>query len=190
MGSFGAIIPVLGLNLGFPGTVTRLADRVSASRSVLATSTLNINFGDPVVIDTATDTYRSVADLIAASGTFTAAKFAGVALREVKANLNYTTLGSGTPTTFGFYSPNDMAGALERGSALVLCRVGTPVSQGPVFVRIALNGAFPAGVIGGFEAVADGANTVSLATVGVVFRTSQLDSNSCAEITLLNRVAA
>jgi hypothetical protein len=49
-----------------------------------------------------------------------------------------------------------MAGILERGSIPVTINNGTPVSQNPVFVRTALNGAIPAGVVGGFEAVADG----------------------------------
>jgi hypothetical protein len=188
MGSFGGVIPVTGLNLGFPGTVSRLGERVIASRPVFATSTLNIAFGEAVVIDTATDTYRSVADLIAASGTFTAAKFAGVGVRQIKTNLQFATLGNGSPASNAYFAPNQMAGILERGSISVLCRVGTPVSQSAVYVRVALNGAFPAGVVGGFEAAADGSNTVQVP--GVVWRTSQIDGNSVAEITLLNRVAA
>lgn len=190
MGSFGGIIPVTGLNLGFPGTPSRLGERVITSRSYFATATVNASFGDPLVIDTSTDTYRSVADFIAASGTFTAALLAAVAVREVKTNLQYISLGNGSPNSFGDYAPNDMVGGWERGSISVLCRVGTPVSQGIVYVRIALNGAFPAGVIGGFEAAADGSNTVALPITNVRWRTSQIDGNSVAEITLLNRLAA
>lgn len=188
MGSFGAVIPVTGLNLGFPGTVTRIADRLTASRSIFATSTLNLAFGESAVIDPTTDTYRSVADFIAGGGTFTAALHAGVALRQVKTNLSYISLGNGSPNAYGYYSPNDMAGVLERGSILVQCRVGTPVSQGTVYVRTVLNSSFPAGVVGGYEAAADSGKTIAL--VGVAFRTSQLDSNGNAEITLLTRQAA
>jgi hypothetical protein len=192
MSSFGAVIPVTGLNLGFVGQVTRLGERVITSRPVLSTAALNINFGDPVVIipngSGGGDTYQSVADFIGQGGTFTAAKFAGVANREVKTNLSYTSLGNtGTPQ-IGSYAPNEMAEALERGSILVKINVGTPVSQGTVYVRTTLNGAIPAGLVGGFEAAADGSNTVAL--TGVVFRTGVLDANSTAEITLLNRVAA
>lgn len=189
--SFGTVIPVTGLNLGFVGQVTRLGERVIASRPVLATTPNNINFGAPVVIVPTAgggDSYQSVADFIAGGGTFTAAKFAGVANREVKTNLSYTSLGNNGTPQIGSYAPNEMSEALERGSILVSINNGTPASQAPVFVRIALNVAIPAGVVGGFEAVADGANTVQL--TNVVFRTGVQDGNGVAEITLLNRVAA
>ena len=35
-----------------------------------------------------------------------------------------------------------------------------PTAGGSVYIRVALNGAIPNGVVGGLEAVADGANTV------------------------------
>lgn len=191
--SFGTTIPVTGLNLGSIGQVSRLGERVITSRPVFAgTGFTNISFGDTVVINTTTapDSYQSVAGFIAAGGTFTAALFAGIANREVKTNLNFTSLGNnGAPQT-AYYAPNEMGEALERGSIVVKINNGTPVSQNPLFVRIALNGAIPAGVVGGLEAVADGSNTVSLAAIGVIFRTGVLDANGCAEITLKTRVAA
>jgi hypothetical protein len=190
--SFGTTIPVTGLNLGFVGTISRLGERVVATRPVLSTAAANISFGSPVVIipngSGGGDTYQSVADFIAGGGTFTAAKFAGVAVREVKTNLAYVSLGNNGGPITGSYAPNEMCEALERGSITVPINVGTPASQGTVYVRVALNGAFPAGVVGGFEAAADGANTVALTSV--VFRTGVLDGNKVAEITLLNRVAA
>jgi hypothetical protein len=191
-GSFGGTIPVTGLNLGFLGQVSRQGERVIASRPVLSTAAANINFGDPVVIVPTAgggDSYQQVGDFIAGGGTFTAAKFAGVANREVKTNLAFQTLGNTNATPLiGSYAPNELAEALERGSIVVKCNVGTPASQGPVFVRILANGGIPAGVVGGFEAAADGANTVQL--TNVVFRTGVLDGDNCTEITLLNRVAA
>jgi len=91
----------------------------------------------------------------------------------------------------GSYAPGTLAEVLEEGSITVNITVGTGIaSQGPVFVRTALNGAIPAGIVGDLEAQADGGNTVSLATVGVVFRTGVLDGNNTAEITIRNRVAA
>jgi hypothetical protein len=189
--SFGTTIPVTGLNLGFLGQVTRLGERVITSRPVLSTAAANINFGDPVVIIPTAgggDSYQSVADFIAGAGTFTAALFAGVANREVKTNLQYQTLGNNGQALVGSYAPNEMAEALERGSILVKINNGTPASQGVVYVRKVFNAAIPAGVVGGFEAVADGTNTVAL--TGVIFRTGVLDANGVAEITLLNRVAA
>lgn len=193
--SFGTTIPVTGLNLGFVGTITRLADRVVASRPVLSTAAANVNFGDAVVIipNSTTglgggDTYQSVADFIAGGGTFTAARFAGIAIREVKTQLQYQTLGNTGTAQIGSYAPNEMCEALERGSIAVQCLVGTPVSQNPVFVRVSLNGAFPAGVVGGLEAVADGAHTVQL--TNAVFRTGAIDGNFVTEITILTRAAA
>jgi|SRR5215469_10766640 len=190
MASFGGVIPVTALNLGFLGNVSRVGERVIAARQVLSTTPNPINFGDPVIIvpDSTGGTYQSVKDLIGGAGTFTAAKFAGVAVRNVKTNLAYIALGNVQTPQIGQYAPGSICDVLERGSVTVKINNGTPVSQNPVFVRTALNGAIPAGVVGGFEAVADGTNTVQL--VGVVFRTGVLDANGVAEITLLPRVAA
>lgn len=40
------------MNNGYPGTVSRLADAIIANRSVRPTDANNINFGDPVVLNT------------------------------------------------------------------------------------------------------------------------------------------
>lgn len=193
--SFGTTIPVTGLNLGPVGQVSRLGERVITSRPVFSgTGFTNINFGDTVIIAANSsgggDTYQTVAGFIAQSGTMTAALLAGIAVREVKTNLEFINLGNNGTAETAYYRPNEMAEALERGSVVVKINNGTPASQGPVFLRIALNGSIPAGVVGGLEAVADGSNTLSLATIGVVFRTGVLDANGCAEITFKTRVAA
>lgn len=190
---FGSTIPVTGLYNGFLGAGSRLGDNIIAARQVLATTPNPINFGSSCVIvpDSTGGTYQSVADFIAGGGTMTAALFAGVAHREVKTNVVYTALlQTQTPGLTGSYYPGSMAEVRERGSVAVACLVGTPVSQQPVYLRIALNSAFPAGVIGGFEAAADGSNTINLGTIGVVFRTGTIDSNFVTEITLKTRVAA
>lgn len=190
MSSFGTVIPVTALNLGFLGNVSRLGERVIAARQVLSTTANPINFGDGVVIvpDSAGGTYQNIKDFIVAGGTFTAAKFAGVAVRNVKTQLVFVSLSTVQTPLIGQYAQGTIGEALERGSITVKINNGTPVSQAPVYVRIAANGAIPAGVVGGFEAVADGTNTVVL--VGVVFRTGVLDANGIAEITLLSRAAA
>lgn len=188
---FGQVIPVTGLNLGFPGKISRLGDRVIASRPVLSTTANPIAFGSGcVIIPTAGggDTVQSIADFIAGGGTFTAAKFAGVAISEVLTNPSFTSMLTPYAPTTGSYVQGQMAELLERGSIAVTINVGTPVSQAPVYVRVALNASIPAGVVGGFEAAADGANTVQL--TNVVFRTGLIDSNNIAEITLQSRVAA
>lgn len=192
--SFGGVIPVTGLNLGFAGQITRLDDFIITARPVLPAATENINFGDPVVIiPNATggnDSYRSVAGFIAGGGTFTAARFAGVCNREVKTTLAYTSLGNNGTTQLGYYAPGEMCEAVERSSVLIHMNIvpTNSLSQGPVYVRTVANGTFPAGVVGGFEGVADGSNTVLL--TNVVLRTGIIDANGMAEITLLNRVAA
>lgn len=190
MSSFGTVIPVTALNLGFLGNPSRMGERVIAARQVLTTTPNPINFGDPVIIvpDSTGGTYQSVKDLIAGAGTFTAAKFAGVAVRNVKTMLIYQQWGNVGSPQIGQYAPGAIAEVLERGSVTVKINNGTPVSQNPVFVRTVLNGAIPAGVVGGFEAVADGTNTIQL--VNVVFRTGVLDANGVSEITIMQRVAA
>lgn len=196
MGSFGAVIPVTGLNLGFLGQVSRLGKRTITARQVLSTTTNAIPFGAPVVIVASTQSaggaYQSVADFInVSSGTFTAAIFAGIAVREVKTNLTYSAASPLAMSVAGSYAVGTICEALEEGSITIALNVTTGIaSQGPVFVRVALNGAIPAGIVGDFEAQADGGNTVSLATVGTVFRTGQVDANNTAEVTIRNRVAA
>jgi hypothetical protein len=200
MGSspFGAVIPVTGLNIGFVGEVSRTADPpVIAAREASPANLLNILFGDPVVLlgDATGGLWQSVADFIIGAGTpaaptggaFTAALFAGIAVREVKTQLGYPI----TPgnASIGYYRPGEMTEALERGSICVKFNVATgAIAGGPVYIRILLNGAIPAGLIGGFESQADGANTVLL--TNTVFRTGVVDGNGVAEITVLNRVAA
>ena len=195
---FGQIIPVSGLNLGFAGKVSRLGERVVTSRQVLSTTPNAIAFGAPVVIipngSGGGDTVVSVADYVLSAGsggqggTFTAAKLAGVAIAEVLTQTNYTASLSPYTAQSGSYIQGNMCELLERGSITVPINVGTPASQGTVYVRVAANASIPAGVVGGFEAAADGSNTVAL--TNVVFRTGVLDSNNVAEITLLSRVAA
>lgn len=195
MGAFGTVLPVTGLNNGYLGQVSRLGERVVAARPVLATTATQINFGDPVVIVPAAsqlgDSYQSVADFIAGGGTFTAARFAGVAFREVKTNVQFTTLFNTNNVTINSYQPNEMAEALERGSICVKINAGlTPLSQGPVYVRVAVDAGVPTGVIGGFEGAVSPIAASSILIPNVVFRTGYVDQNQVAEITLLNRVAA
>jgi hypothetical protein len=157
-GGFGTVIPVLSLNLGFPGNISRVGERVIKSRQVLSTTANPLYFGQGAVIvpDSVGGTVQSIADFINGGGNFSASNFAGVAVRNVKTNLNYSTLGNLGAPTLGSFAQGQQAGVLERGSTVVNITHGTPVSQNPVFVRTALNGAIPAGLVGDFEAVADG----------------------------------
>jgi hypothetical protein len=185
--SFGTVLAVTGLPLGFPGHVTRGggAPQNISSKQVLTTTANPIQFGQAVVINAATNSYQSVADFINGGGTMTAALLAGIAVEEVKT----TGVFPSTPgqDVVGSYPQGDYADALNFGSIIVTVNNGTPVSQAPVYLRIAANVAVPNGVIGGLEA---GSTTGTIELPGVVFTNGSMDSNNSAEITFLNRVAA
>jgi hypothetical protein len=180
-GGFGTVIPVLSLNNGFPGNISRLGERVIHSRQVLPTTANSILFGQGCVVvpDSLGGTIQSIADFINGGGVFIPSLFGGVAVRNVKTNLNFSTLGNvGNQTPyFGSFAPGQIGGLLERGSVDVTVLNGQPVSQAPVYTRVALNGAIPAGIVGDFEAVPDGSivgaagsntgnGTLTAATIG------------------------
>lgn len=160
------------LNYGYPGTVSRSADAIIENRFVKSSDTNPIPFGAPVILNS-DNTYSAFL------ATGTAATFAGIAVREAKTNTTYVTNASGT------YQPGEPCDVLERGSATIQVNVGTPTANGTVYVRIATNAAIPNGVIGGFEATADGTNTVAL--TNVKFKTGLIDTNNVAEVTILSR---
>jgi hypothetical protein len=171
-----------------------MGDPLVVAKVVLATTPNTIPFGTPVVVIPTTgggDSVVGVVDYVGTgsgqqSGTLTAAKFAGVAVREVKSMLTYP-VNPDVPQT-GSYAADQECEFLVRGTISVVINHGTPASQGAVYVRVALNGAIPAGVVGGFEAAADGGNTVAL--TNVVFKNGNMDANNVTEITLINRAAA
>ena len=176
----------IAMNVGFPGTYSRNADCIIANRLIKATDATGPIFGNGVVLnaDSSGGTFTDIATFIAAGGTFTAAKFAGIVLREVKQQTgSYLTQG-----TVGFYGPGQPADVLQRGSAVVTCLVGTPTAGGAVYMRTVLNGAIPAGIVGGYEAAADGTNSVLL--TNCQWSTGVKDANNVAELTILNRIAA
>lgn len=153
---FGQIIPVTGLQPGFPGTISRLGDGLTSTRPVLATTANPVSFGAPVVIVPSVgggDAVQSVSDFIAGSGNFTASSFAGVAVREVgsQAGTNVYPQNPEVPST-GQYFQGQLAAILERGTIAVIVNNGTPQSQAPVYIRTVANASVPAGVVGGFEA--------------------------------------
>lgn len=160
------------LNLGYPGNISRSADAIIDNRVVKPTDTENINFGDPVVLND-DNTYSKF------GATGTAATFGGIAVREVKQSTDYFS-------AQGFYVPGQPCDVATRGTLTVVCNVGTPKAGGAVYVRIATNASIPDGVIGGFEAAADGANTIEIPNLK--WTTGRLDANKVAEVTILTRV--
>lgn len=163
------------LNYGYPGTVSRSSSTVIENRFVKSTDTNPIPFGSAVILNS-DNSYSAM------GAGATASQFAGIAVREVKTNLTYGTNASGS------YQPGQPCDVLMRGSATIQVNNGTPTANGTVYVRIAANASIPAGVVGGFEAAADGTNTVAL--TNVKFKTGLLDANNVAEVTILTQQMA
>lgn len=159
------------MNYGYPGTVSRSRDAVISNRVVKSTDSVGIAFGEPAILNSDNSYSRF-------GSTGTAALFAGVAVREVKQSTDYFSAN-------GTYAPGQPCDVLSRGTISVVCNVGTPTAGGAVYVRVAANAGIPTGVVGGFEAAADGANTVLL--TGVKWTTGKIDANKVAEITLTQR---
>ncbi|MDU5080238.1 hypothetical protein [uncultured Tissierella sp.] len=158
------------LNYGYPGSVSRSNDAIIINRRVKGEG---IAFGSPVVMND-DNSFSAFGEGHAATN------FVGVAVREVKQTADYYN-------STGMYLENEPADVITRGSVTVEVNVGTPKARGKVYIRVAENSAFPNGVIGGFEAAADGVNTIELSNV--VFTTGQIDANKVAEITILSRNA-
>jgi hypothetical protein len=195
---FGQVIPVTGLNYGFPGTVSELGDPLVVSKPVLGTTPDSILFGQVVVVipnaSGGGDTVVNAFDYILAAaqggqgGTFTAAKFGGIARREVKSELAYP-VNPDVPQAGG-YLPNTQCDYAVRGTVSVYIQNGTPASQGTVYVRKTYNPAFPNGVVGGLEAAVSDSSSNCVALTNVVFKNGNMDSNNVTEITLLERSSA
>jgi hypothetical protein len=164
--------------VGFPGSFARNGDCVIAARTVLATDSEGPAFGAAVVLNA--DNTVSDWAVYEASGTTSLAKFEGVAVREVKTPLTYYP----SPTTNG-YQPGLPCDVITRGSVCVKCAVGTPTAGGAVYIRRVLNGGIPLGLVGSFEADADGGNSIEITTAR--WTTGKMDANRVAEITLLTR---
>jgi hypothetical protein len=168
--SFGQVIPVLGQNIGFPGTVSRAGVPVIVSRQLLSTTTNKASFGDPVVLiaDATGGTFQSIKDFAATAANTpnVASKFAGVAVREVKTQLTYPAgVTPGTQQT-GYYSPGQIMDALELGSIVVVITHGTPSAGGAVYARIVANASLTGTAVGDLEAAADTVSTTGTAASG------------------------
>lgn len=161
------------LNYGFAGGVSRSDDCIITNRIVNDQSD-PIPFGAGVMLQE-DNTWSAVTDAT------TAANFAGVAVREVRQSLDYLN-----QNDMSYYAKNTPCDVIERGSVTVVCQNGTPKAGGAVYLRITANAAFPDAVVGGFEAVADGANSIQL--TNAKWKTGKIDANNVAELTLLTRV--
>ncbi len=158
----------IGLTMpnGFPGSYTRQPDMIVDTHPLGGSA--NVEFGTPLVYSGNTVVPFGAAD--------TAAKFVGIAAREIKSALGYLDQNKGE------FAPDEAVPTFKRGCINVLCNVGTPALNGDVYIRIAANASIPTGVIGGFEAAADGTNTVKLTNCKWH---GAADANRVAEIRIL-----
>lgn len=161
----------IGMNYGYAGNYARTPDDIVASRKLAGEA--NVPFGAAVAIK-ADNTFVPV------DGDFKAEDFGGIALRVVKQATSYYD------QNHAAYVPGEMLNALQRGAATVICNVGTPTAGGAVYVRIAENAGVANGVVGGFEAAADGENTVLVPNLK--WTNGYIDANRVAEVTILTRV--
>lgn len=140
---------------GIPGSYNRLGAGFDIEAGLLLSTALPIAFGVPVGIDATTGKYRGIT-----TGDV-AATVVGVLVRAYP-TVNYGSLvyggdplGSGVPAAIGVQN------IMRRGRCMVLRGGTTDAAKGGiVYVRVATPAAGKP--IGGFEAAADGANTIAL----------------------------
>ena len=163
-------MPIIGAGIPLGATIATIAsaNSITISAAATASATVTLTVTSPLLIPS---------------------NFIGVAVREVKQATQYIT--DGPTPVFGQYLQGQSCDALERGSCSVLVRVTTGIAPwGQVYLRVALNSAIPAGVVGGFESQADAAGGTGFNTIALPatqFTTGVVDSNGVAEITLRTR---
>lgn len=168
----------ISMNFGYPGNYARTPDDIVASR-LLNKESKAIPFGAAVCIKD-DNTYTAV------DSTTTAAAVCGIALRVVKQAISYSE------QNYTEYQPGAYMSVLERGAATVVCNAGTPKANGKVYVRIKADSSVTHGVVGGFEAAADGHDTADgniIEIPNMRWTSGDMDVNRVCEVTLLTRVA-
>lgn len=136
----------IGLNMshGFSGSYARQPDMIVNTAPLGGTAT--IPFGTPLV--------RGEGGAVIPMGTGnTGGQFIGVAGREVKSPAEFFS------QSVGQYAPQEAVSVFQRGCINVKCQKGSPAIDGTVYVRVTASGDY---LVGGFEAEADGTNTVAL----------------------------
>lgn len=136
----------IGLNMshGFAGSYARQPDMIVNTAPLGGTEI--IPFGTPLV--------RGENGVVLPMGTGnTGNQFIGVAGREVKSPAEFFN------QNVGQYAPEEPVSVFQRGCINVKCQKGSPSIDGTVYVRVAASDSY---VVGGFEAEADGTNTVAL----------------------------
>lgn len=166
------------MNLGYAGSISRLADAIVSNRILKSVITSgaetqpSVAFGEPVILNNDNSYSR-----FGATGTM--ANLAGISVREVKQSTDYNG-GSSS------YNPGDATDVLTRGSITVSCNNGAPLAGGAVYIRTLANVSIPLGIVGQFEATADGTNTMLV--TNMKWTTGQVDANKIAEVTIITIV--
>lgn len=153
---------------GFAGSYARQPDMIVNTRKAGGTDA--IAFGTPLKYSEGT--------VIPMGANSTAAQFVGIAGREIKSSLSYLDQAPGQ------YAVGEPVSVFQRGSINVLCQKGTAALGGAVYVRIAANTSYPNAAVGGFEAEADGSNTIQLPNCQWG---GAADANGIAELVILTR---
>lgn len=153
----------IGRNMshGFAGSYARQPDMI-VNTAPLGGATV-ILFGTPLVRG------ENGAVLPMGAGN-TGNQFIGVAGREVKSPAEFFN------QNVGQYSPDEPVSVFQRGCINVKCQKGEPAIDGTVYVRVAASEGYS---VGGFEAEADGTNTVALSNAQW---NGPADSNGVAEL--------
>lgn len=134
----------LSMSHSFAGSYARQPDMIVNTAPL--GGTVPVAFGTPLV--------RGDGGAVIPMGSGnTGNEFIGVAGKEVKTATQYNGQSVGT------YTPGEAVSVFQRGNINVKCQKGTPVIDGTVYVRVTASGGY---TVGGFEAEADGANTVAL----------------------------
>lgn len=149
---------------GVPGTVTRLQD--SQVDSLILGEAFEA-FGVPFKFDATTGKAINI------DASDTAAVFKGIIVRSVPSISGSTAEGmaDGKPNL------DSPCGGLRSGYGSVLCKVGTPVKGGTVYMRVV---AASGKAVGDFEATSDSTNSVAL--VGVEWAANGKDADNVAEL--------
>lgn len=155
---------------GFAGSYARQPDMVAGTRP----AGTEIRFGAALK-------YGENGVVVPLGAGDSAAAFVGVAAREIKSALTYLEQEKGA------YASGEAVPVFQRGAVNVLCQKGTPKLGGAVYVRTAENESYPGAAAGGFEAEADGANTVQL--TGCQWA-GPADANGVAELRILTMQSA
>lgn len=167
----------LRMGAGFPGDV----DRTHPASIVPGLMNVSVQaprlFGDPVIIDTATNSYRG---FVAGDTAVTVAD--GIVVRPYPTQ--QTSGGMLSQFGIGAPAPNQPVDILNDGYIMAKVNSGTPTKNGAVFVWCAASSG--AHVQGGFETVASGGNTAALSNLRY---DGPPDANGITRV-VINRIGA